>query len=393
MRGRVERSTEDFQKVVSTMDAVAMRTELLPVADGMKKLQAELVTIAQDVLTKAAEEDVIARLDEINSVQTDHKAQLLTKADSVAVQERHERHVQESTNAINGLREVTEHLGISINSVEESVNLVAAQTGTKAETRDVHEMIKMNEGVQTQVASLKAELQGTLKSLETWILEQNTKKGNGVKLQPKPADTSASNNPAGKAGNGKPTDASGGAGDAAATAAQNAAQEKLQHRVSELERQLAETQALLYAQAGAQGIRGPADGPFAPGFPPPPGVPHAGSINTTGDFQMPDGGAAPQYQPMGGSGLTPRPPPRSKNGSRSSAVGGGGNAAQAPPFQSQSDRRQYLLQEKRKWLVEMRLGGGGDGGEIPTPSKLPPIPSGGAALSNGTDLATLATPR
>ena len=68
-----------------------------------------------------------------------------------------------------------------------------------------------------------------------------------------------------------------------------------------------------------------------------------------------------------------------------------------PPFRSQSDRRQWLLQEKRRWLVEMRLGN-----IQPEPaaavSRLPPISpaaggGGGATLSNGMNVDALATPR
>ena len=363
VRGRVERSTEDFSRVVTKMDDVAMRTEVLPISEKVTKLQVDLGQLTAEVGTKAAEEDVAHQVGQIQTVQADHKAQLLTKADEAAVVDRHERYVRESTNAINGLREVTEHLGISINSVEESVNLVAAQTGTKAETRDVHEMMKMNEAVQSQVSGLKAELQGTLKALETWILEQNTKKTHGMKLQPKPADSSA---PAAKA-----------AAPAAAPPQASAADEKLQHRVGELERQLMETQALLYAQTGAQTMRGDPTGAFGGGFPPPAGVPdpyalNAGKLDASGAFLMPGDAYTNQM-------MSPRPPPPRKGGKGSSkAASEAGDAAQAP-FKSQGDRRQWLLQEKRKWLVEMRLGDGGgappgSGQAPPTPSKLPPIP-------------------
>ena len=383
VRGRVERSTEDFQRVVGTMDAVAMRTEVQPIADNVKKLQSDLMALGGDVETKAAEEDVAAKLEEIMGVQDDHRTQLLTKADAVTVTEKHERHVLESTNALNGLREVTEHLGISINSVEESVNLVAAQTQTKAETRDVHEMMRMNEAVQTQIASLKAELQGTLKALETWILEQNTKKSHGMKLQPKPAGAAA---PA-TARSARPSE---GPPATAASHFPDASEEKLQHRVGELERQLAETQALLYAQTGApgmHGVRGAGDSPFPGGFAAPAGIP-GGKLDASGAFMMPG---------ETGQALSPRPPLRKKGGGPGSHAASESGEVAAPPFRSQSDRRQWLLQEKRRWLVEMRLGGGGNPAEAsipaPTPSKLPPIPAGGAALSNGIDLATIATPR
>ena len=95
--------------------------------------------------------------------------------------------------------------------------------------------------------------------------------------------------------------------------------------------------------------------------------------------------------------LSPRPPLRKKGGGPGSHAASESGEVAAPPFRSQSDRRQWLLQEKRRWLGEMRLGGGGNPAEAsipaPTPSKLPPIPAGGAALSNGIDLATIATPR
>lgn len=64
----------------------------------------------------------------------------------------------------------------------------------------MHEMMRMNETVQQQISALKQELQGTLKALETWILEQSTKKTHGMKLQPKPVDggpTAAGTRPVG----------------------------------------------------------------------------------------------------------------------------------------------------------------------------------------------------
>ena len=410
VRGRAERSTEDFMRVVGKMDLVAMRVEVTPIAEDVKKLQNELAELTTEVGTKAADEAVATKLEEILGVQGEHGATLLTKADADAVQDRHERHVTESANALNGLREVTEHLGISINSVEESVNLVAAQTGTKAETRDVHEIMKMNEAVQSQVTGLKSELQGTLKALETWILEQNTKQTHGMKLQPKPADEPPGSSKSGRAAGGAPRPADP-AKEAPANAPIAAAphpanqqlhngDEKLLMRVIELERQLAETQKLLYAQASAASVRGGGDGgPFGGNFAPPSGVPTsyalgAGKLDASGAFMMPSGDAAQSYAAQL---ISPRPPPRRKahgggQGVTSSfaagtvgkvAGGGGGDGVVGPPFQSQADRRQWLLQEKRRWLVEMRLGGGGgDGTNAPsnTPARLPSIPAGAVAI-------------
>ena len=393
VRARAERSTEDFQRVVGKMDAVAMRTEVLPISEDVKQLQAALIDLNGEVRLKAFEDDVAAKLDDILATQGQHTAQLATKADAAEATARHQHHVIESTHALNGLREVTEHLGISINSVEESVNLVASQTGAKADTRDVHEVMTMNEAVQAQVSALKGELQGTLKALETWILEQNTKKTHGMKLQPKPTEGGASTAA-------KPRSDGVSAAAPLRREADVVGDEKLLARVVELERQLAETQALFYAQAAGGGGRLHAGGanPFgAAEFVPPSGVPpvyaygNGNKLDASGAFQLP--GASGEVAP------SPRPPlPQRKapgvmgataahttsTALKGSYAGGALAEAEQPPFRSQSDRRQWLLQEKRRWLVEMRLSGGtptdATGGGVKA-SRLPPLGPSGDALS------------
>ena len=102
------------------------------------------------------------------------------------------------------------------------------------------------------MSGLKAELQGTLKALETWILEQNTKKNHGMKLQPKPAKGGAPS-AASEAHGPKPARAVGAPAPAPAderpsaleeaqARLQAATDEKLVARVGELERQLLEAQ-------------------------------------------------------------------------------------------------------------------------------------------------------
>ena len=145
------------------------------------------------------------------------------------------------------------------------------------------------------------------------------------------------------------------------------------------ERQLAETQALLYAQASGQlggGFGGGGFGPPGDAFG---GFGGGGKLDASGAILLPGGDPSPRA--TGHGRKTP------------GGMSVGSNNGAAPPHRSQSDRREWLLQEKRRWLVEMRLGGPGNAAETPTsiqaptPSKLPPI------MSNGTDLATLATPR
>ena len=185
VRARAERSTEDFQRVVGKMDAVAMRAEVQPLSELAKKLQVDVAKLEVDCAGKAAEEDVAAKIDEIFAIQAEQKDELDRKADAALAAERHESQARQTNAALDTLREATEHLGISISSVEESVGMVAAQAGTKAERKDLEGMMKVNDAVQEQINTLKTDLQGTLKALETWILEQNTKKSQALKLQPR----------------------------------------------------------------------------------------------------------------------------------------------------------------------------------------------------------------
>jgi hypothetical protein len=73
----------------------------------------------------------------------------------------------------------------------------------------------------------------------------------------------------------------------------------------------------------------------------------------------------------------------------------GAPPAQQPPFRSENERRQWLLNEKRKWIVEMRLGHALPEGDEKAVDKLPPISSHGHGhvLMSGAALDTVATPR
>ena len=70
-------------------------------------------------------------------------------------------------------------------------------------------------------------------------------------------------------------------------------------------------------------------------------------------------------------------------------------APPVPPFRSQADRRQWLLSEKRRWLVEMRLGNTPAEPVALPVEKLPPIGRSTleAVLVGGMRVDTLVTPR
>merc|ERR1712054_56605 len=67
-----------------------------------------------------------------------------------------------------------------------------------------------------------------------------------------------------------------------------------------------------------------------------------------------------------------------------------------PPFKSESERRKWLLEEKRRWMVQMRLGKMDAYGALPDVASsqpfLPPIRDD-VELHSGMSLDTLATPR
>eukprot|EP00965_Chrysotila_dentata_P015829 524251-Pleurochrysis_carterae.AAC.1 len=69
----------------------------------------------------------------------------------------------------------------------------------------------------------------------------------------------------------------------------------------------------------------------------------------------------------------------------------GADKGGGPPFKSESERRQWLLKEKQRWLVEMRLGKPPSDAEADIGSKLPQLP--GQARVAGMSLDTIATPR
>jgi len=303
------------------------------------------------VVAKADEATTAAALSELTIEQKATRAELTTKADAAGVAEKQDAMQQSSAKELLALRDSAGTLSIQITQLEEQLALVAHNCSSKGEQREVNDLRQMNEAVSAQVTSLRSELQGTLKSLETWIMQQNTKKGNGVKLQPQPPASyqlAGRIDASGMHSIGAPQDTATGFGSAAMMAA-------------------------AFTMGGGGG--GPALSPRASRAKQPGGA-HAMTASTAANQNarvhsnnpaLPDGSEADDAFYSNGP---PQPP--------------------QPPFKSQSDRRQWLLSEKRRWLVEMRLGN--------TPAepvaKLPPIASPSpATLSSGMNVDTLVTPR
>jgi len=180
--------------------------------------------------------------------------------------------------------------------------------------------------------------------------------------------------------------------------------EALRARVAELERKLSDTM-LYVARIEKAAISGPGgggasggrrgaemDGPFGGGFAPPPST---GGIDGPPLFDYPhepiEPRAARKRAPGGVTAMTASSAHAQTDKVLSSTDGDAPPEGDfGPPFRSQSDRRQWLINEKRRWLIEMRLGNVEP--DVP-PAKLPPLSQAGATLSNGMSVAAFVSPR
>ena len=155
------------------------------------------------------------------------------------------------------------------------------------------------------------------------------------------------------------------------------------------------------------------DTQFAAGFHPPPSYSLAGRIDQSGTLTLSDdalaqfgyAGPCSAHGPNSQAARVPRK--RLPGGAQALTASATANqtskyepdaadtAEVGPPFRSQSERRQWLLQEKRRWLVEMRLGNAPPEPAAATvePTKLPPISPAGTTLSSGMRVDALVTPR
>mmetsp|Transcript_72206 Transcript_72206/g.191929 ORF Transcript_72206/g.191929 Transcript_72206/m.191929 type:complete len:679 (+) Transcript_72206:121-2157(+) len=424
VRERAEKIYTEFQEVWRDMKSVAFKHDIEPVAALAEQLKASYEGVAALVQLKADADEVHGQIGKLSEELGDHREAIATKADNAEVQDRHEAHVAEAATSMTSLREASEHLSISINSVQEQVAHVSSMTSTKAERHEVDEILRMNEAVQEQVASLKAELQGTLKALETWIFEQNTRKNHSMKLQPKPsakkAESVVSASDAGRDNHSfskaevhaRKADPSPRQADSVAprpaqaeapSGISEAVHMKLQRRVEELERTLRDTQQLLELRMLNPSVMVD-DGMGGAGMGVPQLRPRPQKLDDSGTMLFPPGAASsPAYAgggpaPPPGVGFSPRrrkpggvmAATASSEGAQTAKMGSAAtdDDAVGPPFRSHVERRQWLLQEKRRWLVEMRLGKTADAVSGPTSSpKLPPL------LSGGANIDTIATPR
>ena len=290
-----------------------------------------------------------------------------------------------------------------------------------------------------QVSILKSELRGTLHALEAWIGEQNAKKGRrphkAVELRP-PASATTGGDVEG-APESAPhaisrgeiatprveiaSSASNAATPACASDGAGEANARLLRRVDELERALADTQHALHALRSNPSLA--LEGTMVAAFmskrssPPIRAVTAAssgGRLDTAGSIAL---GGAPRPPSTPGAGLHRRLPGGTLAPTEASQAMSAGRgmpreeeegAVQGPPFRTHSERRSWLLQEKRRWLVEMRLGKNvgamAEALSSPRDSRLPPLDQElqhelqlgqhtKPMLSSGMNLDTLATPR
>ena len=169
-----------------------------------------------------------------------------------------------------------------------------------------------------------------------------------------------------------------------------------------------------YAGARGAGFAGASldvDGPLQMPWASPPPITAYADLHAASAGLLPRGGAAAAAVPPMPKARKKRRPGGS-HAATASSLGAqsplisprddSGAVPVGPPWKTQSERRDWLLQEKRKWLVEMRLqgqkppGGGGGGGysgdEGSPDGRFPPI-AHPRALIGGHQIDTIATPR
>ena len=145
----------------------------------------------------------LAQLEKLGRIQAQQREAIATKANDFDTQERHEALVAETKEGAKSLHDRAEQLGTSINAIEEQLAQLSNLTQHKAEAHEVDEVLRQNDAVQGQVSALKGELEGTLRTLETWIVEQNARKAHtGIALQQRKEPTAAAAGGGGGGGGG-----------------------------------------------------------------------------------------------------------------------------------------------------------------------------------------------
>ena len=159
-----------------------MRPLTLLTEDMLKRVNAAAI----DVQGKADEEYVRRELAKLNSVQEEQQEQMETKADAASTLQAHTAHVQQTQQTFAQLKAQSEQLTQTIHEMEERLAELTQLTEDKADKQELDEMVEVNEAINAQVATLKNELQTTLATLQTWVVEShNMRKTHAIKLQGK----------------------------------------------------------------------------------------------------------------------------------------------------------------------------------------------------------------
>jgi len=210
----------------------------------------------------------------------------------------------------------------------------------------------------------------------------------------KPPEEPKADPPQSPAGSQQPLQSSGGGVDKGEQGVSKEVHMKLQKRVEELERTLRDTQALLEMRTANPAVMIDDLG-LAKRYSASPKLDATGTYNfpveKPGKPHPPQGYSPRARMPGGYGGATVAS--EGAQGTKLTLEGmREGADVEGPPFRSQAERRQWLLQEKRRWLVEMRLGKSAPdavSGTVSSP-RLPPLDN---KLSSGANMDTIATPR
>ena len=186
VRERADESVGGVRRVRAEMEQLALRSEVAPLAELADELRARVDEAALSVEAKADEQRLRHELFKIEGVVDEQSALLNTKADAAPTQQAHSTHAFETQATFGELKQKAEGRTQTIAAVEERLSQLTMTAEAKADRLEVEEMGKVNDNVQKQVAMLKAELQSTLTTLQTWVVEShNARKPHAIKYQQK----------------------------------------------------------------------------------------------------------------------------------------------------------------------------------------------------------------
>ena len=142
---------DDAQDVWDNLELVAYKHELEPVSFLTYDLNATVAEMAVHLDRKVSQQKAVASMEQLGEQLAAQQYELLTKADAVEVDERHELHAAEAKKVLAILTEQTAVLVGAVSGVERRVRGVADEAEGKASGEELDDVVVRNESMQEQV--------------------------------------------------------------------------------------------------------------------------------------------------------------------------------------------------------------------------------------------------